>query len=287
MHGPLALSRPGSTRGRVVAALIVLAPALVAAFFVAPSVLAGSGPGAGFADQRHLVEALRLAFVEYWRSGGPDLSPDLASVVDYWFRYHVVKAVLAAILLIVLVALSRILWNAFLRVGGRGVTGQVGLASGGVLVTMLALFSLAAVMANAQGAVAPLASLLPMMMGGPSGQAFADTREQVRQQLADSHGAGGHAPPALEVLISDFSRYHVAMAVIATIVTVLLIGLSVALWKGFARTCSSDGRTRRLLASFGVLSVLLSMAVITLIVANTTTAADPTPALLAAVEGGW
>lgn len=266
--------------------LTALAVALAAAFVVAPRTLAASRSG-GFVDERSLVEALREAFVEYWSSGDRDFSPGLERVVDYWVRYHVAKAVIAAILLMVLVALGVLLWKAFLRAGGLGAGRRAALASAGILVTMLALFSLVMVMANVQGVVAPFASLLPMLAIGATDGELADTLDQVRQRLADSLSAGDRTPPALEVMISDFSRYHVALAVVAAIVTVALIGMSVGLWKRLARTGSSDRRTRRVLGSFGVLSALLSLLVIVVVVANTTNAADPAPGLLAFFEGGW
>ncbi len=255
--------------------------ALGAAFVIAPRTLAGGG----FADEHDLREGFRVAFVEYWSSGAEEFSPGLERAVDYWFRYHVAKAVIAALLLGVLVALGVLLWKAFLRAGGVGVGRSAALASAGVLVTMLALFSLVIVMANIQGAVAPFSSLLPMLTSSAAEGELLVTLDQVRQRLADSLYAGGGTPLALEVMISDFSRYHVAMAVIAAIVAVVLIGLSVVLWKRFART--PDGRTRRVLGSFGVVSAVLSVAVIVVAVANTTTVADPAPALLAFFDGGW
>jgi hypothetical protein len=261
--------------------------ALVAAFVVAPRTLAASRSGGGFADERSLIEAFRRAFVEYWNSGERDFSPGLERIVDYWIRYHVAKAVIAAILLTVLVALGVLLWKAFLRASGLGVGRRAGLASAGVLVTMLALFSLVTVMANVQGAVAPFASLLPMLMAGAPDGELADTLDQVRQGLADSPGAGAPTPPALEVMISDFSRYHVAMAAIAAIVTVSLVGIAVVLWVRLVRPASSDRRTKRVWGSFGVLAALLSLVMVVVVVANTTTAADPVPALLAFFSGGW
>jgi hypothetical protein len=41
------------------------------------------------------------------------------------------------------------------------------------------------------------------------------------------------------------------------------------------------------LASFATVSATLSLVLIVIAVANTTTAADPTPALLAFFDGGW
>ncbi|GIH12998.1 hypothetical protein [Rugosimonospora africana] len=275
-------------RSRAIATLTAIAAVLIGAFVVGPPALAARGPGGGFADEHHLTEAVRRAFVEYWRSGDRDFSPDLDRVVDYWFRFHVAKGVIAGILLIVLIALGALLWRAFVNAGGIGAARQVLLASAGVLVTMLALLSLAAVMANIQGAVAPFTSLMPMLTGGATDGPLADTLAQVRQQLSDSRSAGGRTPPAVGVMINDFTRYHVVMAVLAAMVVVVLIGTSVALWwRRFVRTTSSDRRTRRVWGSFGAFSVLLVLVVIVVGVANATTAADPAPALLALFNGGW
>lgn len=280
----LGLVRVEDLQHHLVAALAV---ALVAAFVVAPSTLAASGSGGGLGDKRTLTEALREAFVGYGRSGDRDFSPDLQRVIDYWFRHHVAKAVIAATLLIVLVALGVLLWKAFSRAGALGAGRRAVLASAGVLVTMLALLSLITVMANVQGAAAPFASLLPMLRVSATDGELADTLDQVRQRLTDSLSRGDQSPPALEVMISNFSRYHVALAVVGAIVAVVLSAMSVVLWKRFARTGSSDRHTRRVLGSFGVLSALLSLVVIVVVVANTTTAAHPAPALLAFFDGGW
>ncbi|GAA2733562.1 hypothetical protein [Actinocorallia aurantiaca] len=282
MSAPAVLPSAG-VPGRALAALAALAAALAAAFVAAPGMLAGGG----FAGQRDLVEALRGSFTGYWGSGDRESSPDLERVVDYWFRYHLAKATIAAILLIVLVALGVRLWKAFLSAGGPKTGKRAALATAGALVTMLALVSLLAVMANVQGTVAPFASLLPMLTADATGTRLTGTLDQVRRELAVYPGTSGHASPALEVMISDFYRYHVAMAVIAAIVAIVLIGVSVALWRRFARTEPSGRPARRVLGSFGVLSALLSPAMIVVAVANTATAADPAPALLAFFEGEW
>ena len=252
-----------------IAVLAAVAAALVAAFVVAPPALAGVGSDADLGDERRLTDAFRAAFVGYWRSGDRDLPPDLQSVVDYWFCFHVVKAVVAALLLIVLVALGAKLWKAFPRSGNRVVV-----AAAGVFVTLFALLALATVMANVQGAAAPFASLLPMLVDGPvDGPVDGDlagTLEQVRQQLA----AGGPVSPAVDVMVDDFARYHAAMVVIATIVAVGLVGAAVVLWR----------RSHRV---FAALFALVTVLVTVVAVANAGTAADPAPALLAFFEGGW
>ncbi len=283
MRRPVAPSRSSIASGM----LACLAMALVAAFVFAPRTLAASKPGGGFADSRELSQAFREAFADYWSSGGRGFTPGLESVVDYWFRYHIAKGAIASVLLIVLVAIGIRLWKAFVRAGGGGAGSSVVLAAAGVGVTMLALFSLAAVMANIQGAVAPFASLLPMLIVDAPDAELAGTLDQIRQRLAGSIAAGDQLPPALEAMISDFSRYHVALAVIAAGSSAVLIGISVMLWKKFTAARSSARRMRRVLGSFGVLAALSSLAVIVVAVANATTAADPMPALLAFFNGGW
>ena len=278
-------ARSAANSSRTLALLTALALALVLAVVVAPARLAAIGSGGGFVDHRNFVQAVREAFVRYWSSGDRDFSPDLERVVDYWFRFHVVKAVIAAILLMVLVALGVRLWKAFLRDGGLGAGRRAGLVSGGILVTMLALLSLVMVIANIQGALAPFSSLLPMLeIGAPHGE-LADSLDQVRQRLNDSLSTGGQPPAPLQLMINDFSWYHRAVAVVAAIVAVAVIGLSSVLWKRFAR--SADRRTRRVLGSFGVLTTLFSLLLIALAAGNTTVAADPAPALMAFFEGGW
>jgi hypothetical protein len=286
MSPPTAPSRSTDIPGRALAGLGSAAVALAVSFVVAPGMLA-SRSGDGFADERILVESLREGFIGYWRSGDRDFSSNLQKVVDYWSRYHVVKAVIAAILLFVLSALGLLIWKAFLRAGGLGAGRRAALAVTGALVTMLALLSLVTVMANVQGAIAPFSSLLPMLEVNATGGELGDTLDQVRQRLADSTGTGERTPPALEVMISDFSRYHEALAVVAVFVAVGFIGMSFMLWRRFAKTAASERRTRRVYGSFGLLTTMLSLAVMVLVVANVTTAAEPQPALLAFFNGGW
>lgn len=279
-------SRSAGVRGLGPAVLVVAAAVLAVAFVVAPRILAGVGPGADFAGRRDLRDALRESFTAYRSSGDRDVSPGLERVVDFWFGYHLAKGAIAALLLGVLVALGIVVWKAFVQADGLGTGRRAALASAGVVVSGLAVFSLAAVMANVQGMIAPSSSLLPMLMSGEADPRLTGTLDQVRRQLADSPGADGHSAP-LDLLIDDFSRYHAAMAVIAAVVAAVLIGVSVALWKRFAGAGTSGGRARRVLGSFGALTVLLSLALIVVAVANAFTAADSTPALRAFFDGGW
>lgn len=271
--------------GRVLGLLVVLVGALGAAFVLAPGPLAAGSADAGFEERRNLVATLRQGFIEYWKSGDRRFSPQLERVVDYWFRFHVVKAVFAALLLVVLVLLGVLLWRAFLR--GATSLRSAALASAGVVVSGLALVSLAAVMANVQGAIAPFSSVVSMLpLGAPGGQ-LAGAVDQVRQYLAHYPGAGGQTPPAVQVMVDDFGRYHAVLAVAASMVAVVLIGLSAVAWRRLAGARQAEQRVRRALRVFGVVSALLSCAAVVVVVANAGTATDPAPALLGFFQGGW
>ena len=287
MHTLATPSRSTSVPGRPLATLVALVAGLAAAFVVAPPRLAASGPAGDLADQGHLVVAFRTAVVGYWRSGDRNYPPALQRVVDYWFRFHLIKGGIAALLLMVLCALTVLLWRTFLRADGLGMGSRAALVSAGAAGPMLALFAVAVVMANIQGALAPFSSLLPFLMDGTPDASLAGTLAQARQQLAGSHRTSGYTPPALDAMVSDFARYHVALAVVAAVFVVALLSLSVTFWRSFARVGSADRRTRLVLGWLGVFSALSSLIVAVVLVANTGTAMDPAPALLGLFNGGF
>ncbi|MHC3816406.1 hypothetical protein OG892_10905 [Streptomyces sp. NBC_00341] len=279
-------SRTADVPVRAVTVLAALAAALVPAFVLAPGPVAGSLSGGGYGGRRELEDRLSASFVDYWAAGERGFPPGLRGVVDYWSRYHLVKAVVAALLLAVLVALGLLLRKAYLRAGGLTVGRRAALASAGAAVTALALFSLAMVMANVQGTVAPFSSLLSMLpLHAPHGVP-AGTLEEIRRQLA-AYPDGGRTPPPVEVMVSDFGRYHAVLAVAATAVALCAAAISAVSWRRFAAAAASDRRTRRVLRSSGLLWALMAAAVAVIAVANTATTADPAPALLAFFEGGW
>ncbi|MGW6425000.1 hypothetical protein ACWF82_20195 [Nocardia sp. NPDC055053] len=282
MDGLAVTSRGPRSSGRGVAVLVAAAVSLVVAFVLVPGMVAGWGSEGGIGDEGELRGALRVAFVGYWSSGAGEFSPALDDVVEYWFRYHVVKALIAVVLLGVLVALASLLWKDVGRKGDSGRGRRIVLGTAGVGVTVFALVALVAVMANVQGAVAPYASVLPMLFDEAVGPELAGTLEDVGRQLAASAGTG--ASPALDVMIDGFTRYHVVMAVIAAVVAVGFAVASVVLWKRRAGRSSGE---RRVLAGSGMLAVAVAAVFLVVVVANTTTAADPVPALRALFDGGW
>lgn len=266
--------------GRASATLTALALVLTTALVLVPPRLADSGKD-GFADQDKLRQALRDGFVAYWNSGEGTRPPALTSVIDYWFRFHVVKGVIAALLLVTLVALAALLWKAYLRAGGFGVAQQSTLATAGGVVSMFASAALLVVIANIQGAVAPFSSLLPMLPSGANDPRLATAVEQIRQQLTESDGT----TPPVDDIIGDFARYHVTVAVLAAILATTALGLTVVSWRRFAR--SADTRTRRLLCASGIVTALLSPASIVLLAANTSAAMHSATALSAFFDGSW
>lgn len=275
-----------SDSGRALALLGALAVALGAAFVRAPAVLAASAPGGGYAGQPALIGALRTAFVEYWGSGNRAYPPDLERLADYWTRYHVAKAVIAALLLTVLVILGARLWGTLLRAGRLTPVRGAALTLSGVLVTVLAVCSAVLVVANVQGAVAPFASLISMLPLGSHDEQFIRTVSQVKQGLAGYPGTSGHTAPALDAMISDFALYHAALAALTAAAAVILIVMSVVSWRRRARTRSSDRRIRPVLGLAGVSWALLALAVVVITVANLGTALHPAPALLAFFTAG-
>lgn len=266
---------------QALACVATTAAALVVAFVMAPAAPASTAATSDLAGERRLIAAFRGAFVVYWRSGNAGFGSELQRVVDYWFRYHVAKAVLSGALLVVLIVLGVLSWQAFLRVGGLR---AAALAVSGVLASALAVVSLAAVMANIHGMAAPFGSLLPMLFGTPSPSAgsLPDTLAQIRQQLAD-----GQNSPALDVILDDYVKFHAVMAVEGTLVVIVLVVLTVLLWRGFTRTDQAERRSRRLLAAYGVFIPLLALALAVIVVANATTAAHPLPGLESFFAGGW
>ncbi|MEU1208651.1 hypothetical protein [Nocardia sp. NPDC005825] len=266
--------------GRAVGALTALALALVTALVLAPPLLADTG-NRGFADQDQLRQALRDGFVAYWNSGGSTRPPALTSVIDYWFRFHVVKGMIAALLLVTLIALAVLLWKAYLRAGGLGAGRQSALATAGASVSLFAFAALLVVIANIQGAVAPFSSLLPMLPSGANDPELASAFDQIRRQLNESTSA----TPPVDDMVGDFARYHVTVAVIAAVLAITAVGLTIVSWRRFVR--SANTRSRRLLCASGIVTALLSAASLVLLAANTSAAMNSTTALAAFFDGSW
>ena len=286
--GHSTLAQPPSARGsgRVIMVLVASAAAISAAFVLAPGGLAAR-PGPGYASQSELVETVAAAFVDYWSSGARALSPSMAAAVDYWVRYHLAKAVLAAVLLAVLVVLGRVAWTSYAGAGPLTARAKIIFASVGGLIASLTLFASVLIMANLQGAIAPLSSLVSMVPLSDADPVLTGTLGQVRQQLMQPVIAGSNTNPALDVMIGDFARYHLTMAVIALVASATSVAVSVLAWRRHAGTSRSHRRPRLMLGSVGGAAALLALLLILIGVANALTGAHPAPALLAFFDGGF
>ncbi len=253
--------------------------ALLAAVFLAPFPMASMWPGGGYPSRAALVDSLTSGFLRYWDAGTGSINPGLALPLDFWARFHIVKAVLAAVLLLVLVLLGSRTWKVYTRAVGVRRRFLAGALLG--MEMPLALVALLVLVANIQGVVAPFSSALGLLPVGKPGHALAGTITQVRRSLAS--GASG---PATETLVHDFTVYHVAMAGLGAAVCVALLAAAVLLWRRRARICGEPRRARRLLATV-VVALAASAAFFGVVtVANLSTVARPAPALLGFFEGG-
>ncbi|MGC5249267.1 hypothetical protein ACPXB3_20345 [Gordonia sp. DT219] len=258
-------SRPGPRR---VIALAGTTVALGAATMLLPAPLAGLGGG----RPADMSAATADAVVDFWTHGIAQLPDDLAALVDYWQRFHIVKAVLAAALLVVAVRLTIDLY----RGGRRTPTAPDG--SGRHLVratpaAVVAALALTIVAANLQGVVAPLSTLIPLATyaGDPRISAIS---EQAYAQLTPPGGTVPSAP--LSVLVDDFALYHKAFAVISAVLVVAFGGWAVGI-AAAARRTPAGHRSRRY-ASAAALTVL-AVATGVVCAANVSSALDSAHAL--------
>jgi hypothetical protein len=222
------------------AGLLTMAIVLAAAFLLAPRLLLGP-------DR---LDDFPRAFVAYWTSGGPGFPPGLQHLVDHQFRYHLARVLITMPLLAVLVALAVRLRRC------RPAIGALALAVAVLLI------------ANVQGAVSPFGTLLPILASGPTGEDLAAVQAQVRDQLQN-----GPVSPALDVMLDEYVRWHVAKAALVGLLAAVLVGLSVTVW-----------RRRRWLS---LLTAVLAVAALVVMAANVTTAANPVPPFLLLLQGGW
>ena len=159
-------------------------------------------------------------------------------------------AVLAALLLIVLAALATRLWRR--RSAGVAATTATAGAFGAALLLM----------ANVQGAVAPLSSVLTLMPSAADDPDVGLVKAQVVQQLQ----ARGTPRPALAHMISDFGTYHAVLAVSAVVLACVTLVLSVV--------------ARRTMALTSAVFAIVGICVLVLAAANVGSAANPAEALL-------
>jgi len=302
-------AQPAPHPWRMKALLSLLVVALVVGFVVVPIRLTTDSSGQRFRGQEDITAALNRAFSEYWASGEAGFTPGLARLVDYWSRYHLAKVVFAGALVAVLGLLARRLWRDLPgSIGGRprrGLTGSKGGRPGrglaGVvglgLVGPATLGATVVLMANIQGAVVPFASLLSMLPVGQHSGPMATALGQLRRQVAVL--PTGRVDPVTALIVEDFARYHLVLAVVAMIIVAVCSWLSVVCWRRAPRATLRPGvgpsslhwthtdsrRARHVARAAAVGCALTALVMLVLVAANLSTATQPAPAFLAFLGG--
>lgn len=242
-----ASTRPTWVERPWVRAVVVIA--LVAAVLLLPWTVAGLGPGGGYAGPDDLRDALARGAVATWRDGG-QVDATLADVVAFWRRFHLIKALLALVLTVVLLrdalAARRRRWR--------------------VPLFLAAAFAALVVLANVQGVAAPLSSAWGLLDLPPRGGDLAAMVRDLRSELR-----GGDRSAFTALVQRDFVRYH---AVVAALSVVAGVALAVVV----ARCCPRRGPLLATAAAVLLVGVLAA--------ANLDTVRDPEPALIALLDGG-
>lgn len=200
---------------------------------------------------------------------------ELEEAARFWAAFHGVKAALAVALLVVLMGCG----VGLLRSGSRMSrtrwwlcwTGNAAAASVALLVAV----------ANVQGVVAPLASVLGLRSMAPGEGPLRDTLAAIHRDLLS-----GSSSAATDLLVAEHVRYHVAMVTLGGIATAaLLLGATLA-WRhrrqgSTQRTSGQAGPPRMAVIAtcLGLTAFAVFFGVVT--VANVTTALNPRPTLAA------
>jgi hypothetical protein len=257
---------------------LIASAALILAVFFAPFRLA-AWPSGGYPDVSVLSESMSSGFVQFWASGSGVLNPQLADAIDFWARFHIVKALLAAALLAVLVPLGSATWRRYVRSDSLGRRLLLGVA--GLTQAAFAFLALLILTANIQGAIAPWTSAMGLLPKASSDPALAVAIEGVSGDLA-----GGVSSPAADALLHDFVVYHAAMSVVGAATVIGLLAATFVVWRKRRATARADRRKRRVLASasFAFVSTAALFALVT--AANISTVVHPVPALLGFYGGG-
>lgn len=248
--------------------------ALVAAFFVLPGAVAEAASARGITTST-LADEVGRAFGEWWRAGAAPLTPGMEAVVSFWQVFHVTKALIALALLVSLLAAGYWFWKASADLAGRA--SRVGATVLGILPAPAAPIVLLILMANIQGAIAPLSSVLGLLPLDGSVPAVALVREQL---------AAGVTGSVLDTMIADFRAYHLVMVVTAAIAVILVIAADVVLWVRWRRMPRAHARLRHVTGVVAVVLPLLIAALLVILLANLSTVIDTAPALAAFFEGG-
>jgi hypothetical protein len=226
-----------------------------AAAFLVPWHAASAITGVTWTGPHDLAGSVGHALAADWASDvltpGDQASSALRDPTRFWRWFHIAKAMLALVVTHASRArrtsptrARRFAWLAVTAVG-----------------SLMAALDVLLVVANVQGAVAPLSSVLSFLPSSGGSPALVDAVTAL-----DASIGSGHPTPAAAAIVRDFAAYHAAAALLLALVAVLA---------GVATVRVT--RTRRW--GSAVLLAATTAILLVLTVANTGTAYAPSPAL--------
>ncbi len=255
--------RPGSARPALWA---LTAVALGVAMMTLPAPVA-EWSSSGQVTVAGLVDTVSVGFARWMSSGSAVPEAPLADAVSFWAVFHVTKAILAIALLSALVIVGRQVWRRAMHAPTRAA--RAAWIAAGVLGAWLPVLALLIVVANVQGAVAPLSSVMSFLPIAATPEV-----DQVRAEL----GAGVYGP-VTAALVADFRVYHAALVACLAVVIALLAASIVWMLVRRARTPRDSRAARRALVLGAIALGLLGAALGVMLLANLSTVLDPARAL--------
>lgn len=250
-------------------ALGALAVGSTAAAFLVPWHAASAITGLTWAGPSDFAGSVGHAFVADLASGVPapgvQGSSALTDPTRFWRWFHIAKAVLALAALVSASMLVTRAWRArratstfARRLAWTAVTGI-----GGVV----AALSVVLVVANVQGTVAPLSSVLSFLPFSGRSPALAKAATALNSSIGS-----GHPTSTASAIVRDFATYHAVVAVLLALITVIAGVATVRVARG-----------RRWASLVVLASTMMILAILT--TANASTAVAPAPALQSFLAG--
>ncbi|MEU4707455.1 hypothetical protein AB0G00_13595 [Nocardia salmonicida] len=261
-----------------IALLTISGAGLVAAFVLGPAALLRERYPR-FDNESALSAALGESLTVFWHNGSRSLPSGLAELSDYWFRWHAIKIVISALLIVVLGLLAASLWNLFLgtRIGKRWVS--IGCALAAMNATVLALFSVVLLVLNIQATAVPMVALLPLLPEEQADGALAQTLLQISRAV-DEPGNPQADSPAVLTLLEQISRYHWTMIIEATALSAAFGAVSVIGYRRYVAARDADRPRRRFMYAFlGAAALATTFVMVLLVGAAVGAVVDPAAAL--------
>ncbi|MFT4137074.1 hypothetical protein [Microbacterium sp.] len=240
--------------------------ALAVAVMTVPPVVAEWTSG-GRVSVSGLAESVSIGFEQWMLSGTASPGSVLTDATVFWAVFHIAKALLAIALLCALIAVGRRIWSRAVQAQGR--LARRTWVTVGVLGAWLPVLTLLVAVANVQGSIAPLSSVLSFLPIETT-----PAIEQVRAELAT--GAYGSVTTAL---VEDFRMYHVVLVGLLLVAITGVLATIVLMVIRRARLPEHHWMLRRVLSSGAVALTLLTAALGLLLLANLSTVADTATAL--------